>query len=66
MHLPKIPRVSQGIVSCLATIIWDNDNCNIRFYLRDIIQAYIEIALDLNLDFYIQLLSKLIKSQNKI
>ena len=60
MHLPKIPGVSQGIGSCLTTIIRDNDNDNIRFYLRDIMQAYIEIASDLNSDSYIRPLSELI------
>ena len=60
MHSPKIPRVSQGIGSCLTAIIGDNDNDNIRFYLRNITQAYIEIASNLNLDFYIRPLSKLI------
>ena len=56
----KIPRVSQGISSCLATMIQDNYNDNIRFYLRDITRAYIEISSDLNPDFYIRPLSKLI------
>ena len=60
MHLPKIPEVSQGIGSYLAAIIQNNDNDNIRFYLRDIRQAYIEIASNLNLNFYIRPLSKLI------
>ena len=60
MHSPKIPEVSQSIGSCLATIIRDNDNDNFRFYLRDIRQAYIEIVLNNNLNFYIRLLSELI------
>ena len=60
MHSPKIPGFSQGIGSCLPAIIRDDDNNNIKFYLRDITQAYIEIASDLNLNFYIQPLSKLI------
>ena len=41
-------------------MIQDNYNDKIRFYLRDITWAYIEIALDLNPDFYIRPLSKLI------
>ncbi len=60
IHLPKIPEVSQSIGSCLTAIIQDNDNKNIKFYLQDIMQAYIEIASDLNLNFYIQLLFELI------
>ena len=58
MHSSKIPEVSQGIDSCLAAIIQDDDNDNIRFYLRDITQAYVEIASDLNPNFYIRPLSK--------
>ena len=60
IHSPKIPGVSQGIGSYLVAIIQDDDNDNIRFYLQDITQAYIEIVLDLNLDFYIRPLSELI------
>ena len=60
MHSPKIPGVSQDIGSYLAAIIQNNDNDNIRFYLQDITQAYIKIALDLNLDFYIRPFSELI------
>ena len=60
IHSPKIPGVSQDNGSYVAAIIWDNDNNNIMFYLWDIIQAYVEIALDLNPDFYIRPLSKLI------
>ena len=60
MHSPKIPEVSQGISSCLAAIMRDDDNDNIKFYLQDITQAYVEIASDLNPDFYILLLSELI------
>ncbi len=59
MHSPKIPDISQDINFWLA-IMRDNDNNNTRFYLRDITQAYIEIASNLNLDFYIRLLFKLI------
>ena len=56
----KTPRVSQDIGSCLATMIQDNYNDNIRFYLRDITRAYIEIASDLIPDFDIRPLSELI------
>ena len=41
-------------------MIQDNYNDNIRFYLWDIMRAYIEIASDLNPDFDIQPFSKLI------
>lgn len=64
MHSLKIPRVSQSIGSYLTAIIQNNNNNNITFYLWDITQAYIEIALDLNPNFYIQLLSKLILQLN--
>ncbi len=60
MHSPKIPGVSQGIGSCLDAIIRDDNNNNIRFNLREITQAYVEIVSDLNPDFYIRLLSELI------
>ena len=43
-YLSKIPRVSQGTSFYFATIIWDDDNDNIRFYLRDIMHAYVDIA----------------------
>lgn len=39
--------------SYLAAIIWDNDNDNNKFYLRDVMQAYVEIISELNRDFYI-------------
>ena len=64
IYLPKILRVSQDIGSCPIAIIQDNDNDNIRFYLRNIIQVYIKITLDLNSNFYIQLFSKLILQLN--
>ena len=60
MHSSKILEVSQGIGSCLTAIIQNNDNDNIRFYLRDITQAYIKIAWDFNPNFYIRPLSKTI------
>ncbi len=64
IYLPKIPEVSQSISFCLAAIIWDDDNDNIKFYLWNITQAYVEITLDLNSDFYIRPLSKLISQLN--
>ncbi len=36
IHLSKILEVNQDIGSCLADIIQDNDNNNIRFYLWNI------------------------------
>ncbi len=60
MYLPKILGVSQGISFYFLAIIWDNDNNNIRFYLQDITQAYVEIISDLNPNSYIQPLSELI------
>ena len=58
MYSSKILEVSQGIDSCLVAIIQDNNNNNIKFYLQDIIQTYVEIASNLNLDSYIWLLFK--------
>lgn len=43
-HSPKIPEVSHYIGFCFATIIWDDKNDNIRFYLQNITQAYVEVA----------------------
>ncbi len=60
IHSPKIPEVRQGIGSCFPDIIRDDDNNNIRFYLRDIMQAYVEIASDFNPDFCIRLLLEVI------
>lgn len=51
-HLSKFQEVSQGISFYFATIIWDNDNHNIRFYLQDITQAYIEIAFAIYYLYY--------------
>ena len=42
-YLLKIPRVSQGIGFCFTAIIWNDNNYNIRFYLLNIMQVYIEI-----------------------
>ena len=59
----KIQVVSQGINFCLTAIIQNNNNNNITFYLWDIMQTYIEIALDI-LNFYIRPFSELISSPN--
>lgn len=58
MHSPKILEVSQNISFYFDAIMGNNNNDNIRFSLREIMQAYIEIALNLNLNFYIRLLLK--------
>ncbi len=39
MHSLKIPKVSQGIGSCLTTIMQDDNNNNIKFNLREITKA---------------------------
>lgn len=63
-YLSKILKFSQSISFCFVAIIWNNDNNNIKFYLGDITQIYIEIALDFNLNFIIQILSKIISQLN--
>ena len=60
IYLLKLLGVSQGINSCFIVIIQRDDNNNIKFYLQDIMQAYVKIASNFYLDFYIRLLSKLI------
>lgn len=40
IHLPKILKVSQDIDFYLVTIIKDNDNENIMFYIQEIVQTY--------------------------
>lgn len=45
---------------CFIIIIQNNNNINIKFYLKTIMQIYIKFAFEFNLDFYIWLLSKLI------
>lgn len=47
-HSPKIPEVNQCIDFCFVTIIRDNENNNIQFYLRDIMKAYIESTFAIN------------------
>ena len=64
MHLSKILGVRQDISSCFASIIWKNDNDNVKFFLWDITQTYIKVALNLNLDIYIWPLFKLILQVN--
>lgn len=53
MDSSKISKISQDICFYLGAIIRDIDNDNIRFYLKDITQTYIEMVSDFNLDFYI-------------
>lgn len=43
-HLPKLPRVSQGICSYFIAITQNGDNKNTKFYSWDIMQIYIEIT----------------------
>lgn len=64
MYLLKILKISQNISFCFAVISQDNNNYNIRFYIQDITQIYVEITLELNLNFFIQLLFKLISQLN--
>ena len=64
IYSSKISRISRDISSCLVAIIQNFDNNNIRFYLWNIMQAYIEVALNLNLDFYIRPFSNLILQLN--
>ena len=49
---PAIQRVSQRLIVCLAAMFKDNDN--IKLYLQDITQAYVQSTFDLNRDFYIR------------
>lgn len=60
IHSLKILKVSQNINFGLVFIISDNNNNNIRFYLQDITQTYIEIISDFNPNFYICHFFKLI------
>jgi hypothetical protein len=54
----SIQRVSQRFIICLTIML---EKRNIHIYLRDIIQTYTQLKLDLNRDFYIRSSSKLIK-----
>lgn len=49
---PTIQRVSQRLIICLAAIFQDNDN--IKLYLRDVTQAYVQSTSNLNREFYIR------------
>lgn len=53
IYLTKIPEVGLNIRFYFTTIIQKNDNNNIGFYINNIIQTYIKITLNFNLDFYI-------------
>jgi hypothetical protein len=50
-----IQRVSQRLIICLAVTL------QIKLYLRNIIQIYVQSRFNLNRDFYVQSSSKLIK-----
>uniref|UniRef100_A0A093UYI9 Transposon Ty1-NL2 Gag-Pol polyprotein n=1 Tax=Talaromyces marneffei PM1 TaxID=1077442 RepID=A0A093UYI9_TALMA len=47
---PTIQRASQRIILCLGMIVE-----NVRYYIRDITQAYIQSTTKLNRDFYIRI-----------
>ena len=49
---PTIQRVSQRLIVCLAAMLQDNNN--MKLYLRDITQAYVQSTSKLNRDFYIR------------
>ena len=48
---PTIQRVSQRLIVCLAAMFQDN---NIKLYLRDVTQAYVQSTSNLNREFYIR------------
>ena len=50
-QLLTIQRVSQHLIICLAATFQDNDN--IKLYLRDVTQTYVQLTLNLNQKFYI-------------
>jgi hypothetical protein len=52
-----IQRISQRLIICLAVTF----SSSMKFYLRDITQAYVQFRSILNRDFYVQSSSKLIK-----
>jgi hypothetical protein len=54
-----IQRVSQLLIICLATSL-----SQIKLYLRDIIQAYVQSQFNLNRNFYVQSFFELIKLMN--
>ena len=49
---PTIQRVSQRLIVCLAAMFQDNNN--IKLYLRDVTQAYVQSTSNLNREFYIR------------
>jgi hypothetical protein len=51
-----IQRISQRLIICLAVSL-----SQMKLYLRDITQAYVQSRSNLNRDFYVQSLSELIK-----
>jgi type III secretory pathway component EscS len=51
-----IQRVNQRLIICLIVSLFQ-----MKLYLRNIIQAYVQSITSLNRDFYVQSLSKLIK-----
>ncbi len=51
-----IQRVSQRLILCLATMF-----SHMKLYLRNITQVYVQSAISLNRDFYVQSSSELIK-----
>jgi CRISPR/Cas system CMR subunit Cmr6 (Cas7 group RAMP superfamily) len=52
-----IQRVSQRLILCLTIMF----SLEIKLYLRNIIQVYVQSATSLNRDFYVQSSSELIK-----
>ena len=48
---PTIQRVSQRLILCIATMKLDD---NTHLYLRDISQAYVQSATNLNREFYVR------------
>jgi hypothetical protein len=51
-----IQRISQRLIICLATSLYQ-----MKLYLRNITQAYVQSRFNLNRDFYVQSSSELIK-----
>jgi hypothetical protein len=51
-----IQRISQRLIICLVVSL-----SQMKLYLRDIIQAYVQSRFNLNRDFYVQSSSELIK-----
>ena len=55
--MPIVKQVSQRLIVCLAAMF---HNSNIKLYLQNITQAYVQSISNLNQKFYIQLLLELI------